>query len=677
MVVRREVVLILSVGGSLSSDELYLLEVKDILESVQWTIIPVVGQTPGRRYGHILSFFDPFLIIFGGNTGIDPSNDAWFLNVGKGPFAWTKILSTSELLSPRVYHSGAQCMAGSATGMMITFGGRNAEQVSLNDSWGLRRHRDGSWDWLKAPYKTGTNIPEGRYQHSAIFANTLMVIIGGRSNNAMQTMSTYIYNTESGIWTKSNSIKRFRHASWSIGDMIYVYGGFQQDSLNVPTDTILGFDVGKIMKEIIVISKEEKAAPSTSIRPVTTAVLTSKIEPSSSGAPRINSAVVSKQTKPVVTEEKDFRLASKAQVATSVNTEDPKMNDRILKIPLTHLHEEAKKLNGNMLKVDNERKNPNESLYSMFISQLLHPKKFSKENTRNAFMFRKNYIIELAKEFQILLEAQPMVVKMRTPVKIFGNLFGNFQDLMRIFELWKSPIDDGLGGDIDSLAYLFLGNYVDRGNRGLETICLLMALKLKYPESITLLRGSHEDRLVNILYGFGEECSTRLHENINSPNSVFHTINNAFSWLPFAAIIDNKIFCVHSGIGPNLKRIEDLNKITLPIELGSESTDVEKAILLNCLWSDPADTDVEFGFKRNHFRHAISTDHIYKYGADIVKQFLEINKMDFIIRSHEIALTGMDVFANSKLVTINSCTNYCGMCNNSGCILVIKKTLEI
>lgn len=76
------------IGGSLASDDLFLLDLRNGEHAAQWMIVPVVGQTPGRRYGHSIIFSKPFLLVFGGNTGTEPVNDTWVLNVDRAPFSW-------------------------------------------------------------------------------------------------------------------------------------------------------------------------------------------------------------------------------------------------------------------------------------------------------------------------------------------------------------------------------------------------------------------------------------------------------------------------------------------------------------------------------------------------------------------------------------------------------------
>jgi len=115
-------------GGSFAADDLYLLDLRNGDAAAQWMIVPVVGKTPGRRYGHTIVFSKPYLLVFGGNTGTEPVNDVWCLNVDKAPFSWQELEVTgTDRPSVRLYHSSALCTTGSATGMMVTFGGRTAD----------------------------------------------------------------------------------------------------------------------------------------------------------------------------------------------------------------------------------------------------------------------------------------------------------------------------------------------------------------------------------------------------------------------------------------------------------------------------------------------------------------------------------------------------------------------
>lgn len=103
------------------------------------------------------------------------------------------------------------CVSGSANGMVVIFGGRQGDQQALNDAWGLRRHRDGRWDWVRAPYKADKELPVGRYQHSSLFVNSMLFVIGGRTNNVGETLPIDVYDTETSEWSKFNSVQRFRY----------------------------------------------------------------------------------------------------------------------------------------------------------------------------------------------------------------------------------------------------------------------------------------------------------------------------------------------------------------------------------------------------------------------------------------------------------------------------------
>ncbi len=114
------------------------------------------------------------------------------------------------------------------------------------------------------------------------------------------------------------------------------------------------------------------------------------------------------------------------------------------------------------------------------------------------------------------------------------------------------------GGDPSKYPYLFLGDYVDRGKQSIETICLLLAYKIKYKDTFYLLRGNHESEVINKTYGFYDECKRRY------SLKTFKTFNECFNCLPIAAIINKKIFCMHGGLSPELHSLNQINLVRRP-----------------------------------------------------------------------------------------------------------------
>jgi serine/threonine-protein phosphatase PP1 catalytic subunit len=145
---------------------------------------------------------------------------------------------------------------------------------------------------------------------------------------------------------------------------------------------------------------------------------------------------------------------------------------------------------------------------------------------------------------------QPPLLDLDTPVNICGDIHGQFPDLIKLFDLVGYPPDSN---------FLFLGDYIDRGKMGLETICLLFAYKIKFPENFFLLRGNHECASLNKIYGFYDECKRRY------SIKLWKTFIDCFNCLPIAAIVGDSIFCVHGGLSPELRSFNQINSLVRPI----------------------------------------------------------------------------------------------------------------
>ena len=329
-----------------------------------------------------------------------------------------------------------------------------------------------------------------------------------------------------------------------------------------------------------------------------------------------------------------------------------------------------------MYKINNEPQD--EPLCDKFIKYLLNPSEWlkKKESENSKFKFEIKEILALTRQAIEVVKDQPICVKISTPCKVFGDIHGQYIDLMTFFYKWGEP-KEGPNGDIHQTDYLFLGDYVDRGTMSLETICLLMALKIKHPGNIHLLRGNHEDRLINQGFGFSEECQIRLGEDWEDEESVFNWINIFFEYLPLAAIIEDQIFCLHGGIGNSLRKLQDLDKLKRPLTVVHEAITDEQQIVMDILWSDPTDFDTELGIHPNTQRDSNGYGNIVKYGPDIVGKFLRDNHLNYIIRAHECVLDGFERFAGGMLITVFSATDYCRRHENAGAMLIIKTNFEI
>lgn len=245
----------------------------------------------------------------------------------------------------------------------------------------------------------------------------------------------------------------------------------------------------------------------------------------------------------------------------------------------------------------------------------------------------------------VLLE-QPMMLELEAPIKICGDIHGQFTDLLRLFEY---------GGFPPTANYLFLGDYVDRGKQSIETICLLLAYKIQYPENFFILRGNHESAGINRIYGFYDECKRRY------SIKLWKVFSDVFNCLPAAALIDEKILCMHGGLSPELQSLQQISNLERPCDVP------DIGLLCDLLWSDP-DGNVT-GWGEND--RGVS----FVFGTDIVSNFLQNQDLDLIVRAHQVVEDGYEFFAGRRLVTLFSAPNYCGEFDNAGGMISVDEDL--
>jgi serine/threonine-protein phosphatase 2A catalytic subunit len=135
------------------------------------------------------------------------------------------------------------------------------------------------------------------------------------------------------------------------------------------------------------------------------------------------------------------------------------------------------------------------------------------------------FLIEKAKE---ILSNESNVQLVRAPVTVCGDIHGQFFDLMELFKI---------AGKCPETNYLFMGDYVDRGYFSVETVTLLLCLKVRYPNRIYLTRGNHESRQVTQVYGFYDECMRKYNNN----PAIWKYFTDLFDFLPLTAVIENSV----------------------------------------------------------------------------------------------------------------------------------------
>nr|XP_043608931.1 serine/threonine-protein phosphatase BSL1-like isoform X3 [Erigeron canadensis] len=656
-----------------------------------------------------------YLVLVSGNDGKKVLSDAWALDTAQKPYVWQKLNPEGDKPSARMYATAS----ARSDGMFLLCGGRDILGTPLADAYGLLMHRSGLWEWTLAP---GVS-PSARYQHAAVFVGARLhvtggVLRGGRSVDSEAAVA--VLDTAAGVWldrygmvtsqinkgqTKDPSLelmRRCRHAASSVGVRIYVFGGLRGDVLlddfliadNAPdsdsplltpesnsyvaspgSNHLSPFDSMSpssrpespsgglsMRKESMERLAEASAAEAKAVNAVWQAAQAHSANPGGTTASTYPQAAEANSEG--ADTERDVRLHPRAVVVANETVGN--LGGLVRQLSLDQFENESRR----MLPSQNDMSSPTkkftrqkspQGLHKKVISNLLRPRNWKPPVNRRFFL--DSYEVgELCYAAEQIFLHEPTVLQLKAPIKVFGDLHGQFGDLMRLFDEYGFP---STAGDITYIDYLFLGDYVDRGQHSLETITLLLALKIQYPENVHLIRGNHEAADINALFGFRLECIERMGENDGI--WAWTRFNQLFNHLPLAALIEKKIICMHGGIGRSIHLVEQIEKIERPINM-----DAGSLVLMDLLWSDPTENDSVEGLRPNARGPGLVT-----FGPDRVTDFCKRNKLQLIIRAHECVMDGFERFAQGQLITLFSATNYCGTANNAGALLVVGRGLVI
>jgi serine/threonine-protein phosphatase 2A catalytic subunit len=248
----------------------------------------------------------------------------------------------------------------------------------------------------------------------------------------------------------------------------------------------------------------------------------------------------------------------------------------------------------------------------------------------------------LCNRAQQILQHEANVQPVRSPVTLVGDIHGQWEDLIEMFKI---------GGQLPHTNYVFLGDYVDRGYSSIETVSLIMALKVRYPQRIHILRGNHESRQITQVYGFYDQCLKYY-----GSSNVWKYFTDLFDYLPLSIVVDDKVFCVHGGLSPQLETLDDVRKLHRFQEVPHDGP------ICDLIWSDP-DERVSWGISPRGAG--------YTFGEDVTERWNSKNGLILTVRAHQLVMDGYQYTHNNQLLTLFSAPNYCYRCGNQAAILEI------
>jgi len=259
----------------------------------------------------------------------------------------------------------------------------------------------------------------------------------------------------------------------------------------------------------------------------------------------------------------------------------------------------------------------------------------------------ENEVKILCEKARDTLMNESNVQPVAAPVTVCGDIHGQWHDLMELYRI---------GGTAPDTNYLFMGDYVDRGYYSVETVSLLVCLKVRFPDRIFILRGNHESRQITQVYGFYDECIRKY-----GTANVWKLFTDLFDYLPLTALIENVIFCLHGGLSPSIDLLDHIRQLDRVQEVPHEGP------MCDLLWSDPDDRS-GWGISPRGAG--------FTFGQDISEKFNHKNGLNLVARAHQLVMDGYNWSHDMNVVTIFSAPNYCYRCGNQAAIMEVNETLK-
>lgn len=260
---------------------------------------------------------------------------------------------------------------------------------------------------------------------------------------------------------------------------------------------------------------------------------------------------------------------------------------------------------------------------------------------------------EIFKEEKLLLEFN--LDDSKSEIYVIGDIHGNLETLLRLIEII---------GKKNPEIVIFLGDIVDRGIKQLECLILILVLKIRYPNKYYLLKGNHETLEMNQSYGFFQDFMSKFNDQ-----KKFDEILTLYNTLPFCALINKSILCLHGGIPDDFEILRKLKGLK-PKDIVSVFKSIAKS-LIQIMWNDP-----KSGLKG--FSESFRGPGIKNFGEDVFDGFMKEYNLNYLIRSHEIFPEGFRWFFNKRLLSIFSSANYRGkFAPNPASYAIIRNNLVI